>query len=96
MEAVELDDWWLLEQVDPWGQLREDIRFAQQTAFLVAAAGAKKANGGAWKPEDFILKFDPDYEPPQPKKQTPKDLERILLRWAKAVNKGFGKDEFGR
>lgn len=91
--APELDDWFLLELVDPWGQTREDIRAAHQTLHLVAASGAKKTGGGAFTPEDFTLRFNIDEPPPAPAKE-PQSLERMqmyLMKWAKAINKRFGK-----
>lgn len=91
--ASELDDWFLLELVDPWGQTREDVRTAQQTAYLAQIHGATKKGGGSFSPEDFMLRFDLDAPPPTPEKapQTAARMEMYLMKWAKAINKRFGK-----
>lgn len=83
IDAEEYDDWWLLEMVDPWGQLREDIRFAQLTAHMAAMWGAKKQNGTSFTPDDFLLRFQID-EPPVV--QTVAQMEQALLMWARAAN----------
>ena len=90
--ATELDDWFLLESVDPWGQTREDVRVAQQTAFLAAINGAKKRDGTAFVPEDFLLRFDLDAPPKvAAEPQSAGRIETYLRIWAKAINKRFGK-----
>lgn len=55
MDAQELLDWQVLEQIDPYGQARDDARFAMLASVVVNAAGAKKRDGSAWSVKDFML-----------------------------------------
>lgn len=87
----ELDAWRDLEQQDPFGQLREDIRTAAQTSHIAAIAGVKRVTGGPFTAADFLLRFV--IEPPKTVEQTEEQkrdqvrrMERMLVTWARAHN----------
>jgi hypothetical protein len=91
MPASEEDRWMQLEGVDPWGQVRDDLRTAHQSAHIAALLGAKRLTGGPFTAEDFVLKFTI----PEPKtvEQTEEEkqrsvhrMEQRLLMWARAHN----------
>lgn len=64
--APELDDWRELEGVDPWGQHRDDIRTALQTAQFASIMGAKRITGGPFTSGDFLLTFEvPEFNRPE-------------------------------
>lgn len=70
--------------MDPWGQRREDWRFADLSANICVAMGVKKLNGTRFKTEDFLLQFDIDKEPPKP--QTPEEIEKRFREIFRANN----------
>lgn len=86
ISAQELDDRWRLELVDPYGQLRDDIRIAHQTAHIASIMGVKRKDGKAFTADDFLLRFD---MAPKQKQQTAEQIERIFMQWAKAHNKAW-------
>lgn len=42
-------------RLEPWGAERDDIRTAQQTAFVASATGVTKEGGDKFTIEDFML-----------------------------------------
>jgi hypothetical protein len=55
MDAQEITDWQVLEHVEPFGQAREDARFAMLASIVANAAGAKKLDGTGYSPKDFMI-----------------------------------------
>jgi hypothetical protein len=87
MPAAELDDWMLLEVVDPWGQTREDIQFANLAAHVAMIAGVKKWDNSQFTPRDFLLRFKIDADLIEDETiQDQKKAERLMLLWAQASN----------
>lgn len=94
MTGPELDAWRELEQQDPYGQLREDIRTAAQTAQFAAIQGAKRITGGPFTAADFLLRFE--IKPPKTAEETEEEktarvqrMERMLLTWVRAHNSAY-------
>jgi hypothetical protein len=56
LSARQFRRWMLYEQVEPFGQLREDYR-AAMVASHVANTGYDTSKRGPFKIEDFLLKF---------------------------------------
>jgi hypothetical protein len=83
MTPQELTDWEILEHLDPWGERRQDHRFAMMTTSVVNALGSKNPRTRRpWNTDDFLL----DFKEIVAKAQEPKAMERALLAWAKAHN----------
>jgi hypothetical protein len=88
IDASERLDWQVLEDVDPWGQRRDDYR-AAMLAWIMA--------GGKSKMSDFILDFLRPPEPPRPpRKQSPEEIETIMRMWIKGSNVSFTEQRVGR
>lgn len=85
MSAQELLDWQVLEKIDPWGQLRDDHRFAMLASTIANSQGVKKEDGTLYGPEDFLLKFE---QPKPPPVQDPASME-AMFRMAVAANNAF-------
>lgn len=92
MTAGELQEWSVLEEVDPFGQLRLDYHFAQLTARLMTALGLQHKDKRS-------LHFT-DYMPPFPmrtsahtssssQQQSAEDAERNIMMWIKGTNAAF-------
>lgn len=84
--AREQLDWQVLESIDPWGQKRDDARFAMLCSAVMNAAGARKANGERFTVSDFILKFEPKEQ--KQEQQTPEQIES-MFRMMVAANNAF-------
>lgn len=92
MDAQELLDWQVLEQIDPFGQKRDDLRFAMLASTIVNAQGAKKTDGTTFTAKDFLLNFEeaePTDEDASPQ-QSADNMER-MFRAAVAANNAFWK-----
>ena len=91
MPAQELLDWKVLEDIEPWGQRRDDWRFAVLSSVVAKGAGITKADGKTqFTAADFLL--DTLLEPMEtaPTKQ-PQSTEQIesMFRMAVAANNAF-------
>jgi hypothetical protein len=88
--APELDDWYLLELVDPWGQFRDDLRIAKLTLSVASLLGVERQDKQPWSINDFLLKFDPDRTPEEVEQaadnQSPETMEFWFKVWASAAN----------
>ncbi len=73
----------MLEAIDPWGQYREDLRFAKLTADIATMLGVKK-EGRAVNMMDFLMDFDKWLAQAKApvKAQSPAALERQVLDYA--------------
>jgi hypothetical protein len=93
MPVAEFIDWQILEEIDPWGQRREDWRFANLTSVLATVAGIRKADGSMLLARDFMPPCPLNvYEGPQPvekKQQTVEEMEAIIRLWAYGTNQAF-------
>jgi hypothetical protein len=76
-------DWQTLERIDPWGQAREDARFAMLASAVMNAAGARKQDNSRFTVEDFKLKFE--VKEATQTQQTPEQIE-AMFRMAVAAN----------
>lgn len=85
-------EWRVLEVLDPWGQRREDLRFAMLSRQIAQWLGVKPKDGGELKVkvEDLALTFADGEEPVQ---QSAGQIERHMLAWAKAFNATAKKGE---
>lgn len=89
MTAEEIFDWMVLEQIEPWGQAREDLRFAMLASAIVNAAGVKKEDGGRLAAKDFLEALNVDrLTEADSKQQTPEKIE-AMFRMAVAANNAF-------
>lgn len=79
-------DWQVLEKIDPWGQAREDARFAMLCSAVMNAAGARKADSQRFTVEDFKLKFE--VKEATTEQQTPEQIES-MFRVMVAANNAF-------
>ena len=57
LDADELLEWEALEQVDPFGQLRDDFRMAFLAEQIGIFFGTKKENGERFRLGDLLLQF---------------------------------------
>lgn len=60
MTSAQLSEWMAFAQLEPWGEERADLR-----AGIIASTMAnsmKGAKGKAFKPQDFMPKFEPEDE----------------------------------
>lgn len=68
MSARELDEWAAYYSLEPWGEERADLRMGILAAVMANAWRGK--NQQAYKPADFMPKFDREPADPQsPEKQ---------------------------
>lgn len=93
MSAQELHDWQILEQIDPFGQAREDARFALLSAVVANSAGATKQGGGKYEVQDFMLRFEDEQQKEGADKpqQTPEQIEGMFRAFVKANNAFWAK-----
>lgn len=59
MRPSELGQWFALSRIDPWGEQRADLR-AAIIASTTANSMAKKRDGSAFKPKDFMPYLERD------------------------------------
>ena len=52
--AAEISLYQCYYRLNPWGVERDDIRTANQTAFIASATGVKKQGGGEFTLADFM------------------------------------------
>jgi hypothetical protein len=90
ISAAEFTSWAALEDLDPWGQARDDYRFALLTAVVANSAGSLKKNKQPWSVEDFLLRFVEQRVVP-PKPQTADQIEAMLALSVRATNKSFAE-----
>lgn len=57
MDAQELLEWRVLEQVDPWGQRRDDLRIALLSAQIANYLGATRQDGQPVQVEALAVDF---------------------------------------
>lgn len=86
MTATEMVDWEVLEDVDPWGQRREDYRAAILAATVMNAGGWRKTGGRPFTEADFLLDFLPR---PAAAPQSPAVIEAEIRAWIKSSNAAF-------
>jgi len=67
IDSRELSEWMAFYSIEPFGELRADMRAAMVAFHIAAGAGAKDI-----KIEDFLLKFDP------PKQQSLEEIKAVL------------------
>ena len=53
MDSRELSEWMAYARLEPWGELRDDLRIGQVCATL-ANINRTKRSGRVFKPEDFM------------------------------------------
>lgn len=93
MTAAEELEWEVLEEVDPWGQRREDHRFALLCATVMNAAGWRKPGGRIFTESDFMLDFLPRFVASP--RQSVKTMEAELRAWIKSSNAMFSEMTYG-
>lgn len=74
--AAELTLYQVYYRMQPWGDVRADLRAANQTASIVSASGAKKEGGGRFTIDDFMLKFG---KPEKDETGAPAGLREALM-----------------
>jgi hypothetical protein len=86
LDAQERLEWEILEEVDPWGQRRDDYR---------AAMLAWVFTGGKTPMDNFRLDF---FRPPArpPKKQSTDEIETIMRMWIAGSNISFAEQRIGQ
>jgi hypothetical protein len=105
MLVPELLMWWSLEQIDPFGQTRDDLRFALLASQVASFAGVEKKGGGKFSIADLILSFpglddEPDDDDDDDSldavlseqdraERHTKRLERDIKAWVAAINARF-------
>jgi hypothetical protein len=88
LTATQLAEWEAYDIIDPIGEIRNDIKFANMASLisnLMIGAHGKKGSQMT-KPEDFIIKWDFGAIE-KDKKQSVEEMKRILLGMASAQNK---------
>jgi hypothetical protein len=95
MTAEERLRWGVLEELDPWGQARDDWRIAYLTASIANAVGWQRKDGRAWMAQDFLLQFalQPAKTVPQlPRRQkTTEELTGWIELMIVGANKAFAE-----
>lgn len=92
-------DWEILEAVDPWGQRRDDWRFALLAATVMNAAGLRKVDGRIFNEQDFLIDFLPRLVPllpPTRQWQSQKAIEAEILAWVNSSNVMFNELRKGK
>lgn len=85
MTAAEMQEWWMLYQIAPWGEERADLRMGISTSALVNMWISK---GQRIKPTDFIPDFYKAYRSrykPIAQAQDPMQMMSVLLQGTKKV-----------
>lgn len=98
INASELLDWELLEDIDPWGQARDDYRFGMLAATITNALGVRKPGGLLFVTSDFIPNFVAPPSvivPTEPRTQSPAEIEFELQRWITGSNIMFEELRIG-
>lgn len=91
LDAEELLDWALLEQLEPWGQKRLDWHYARLMACVYTAMGVRKEDKTAYEGKDFVIEFE-DPWPVEPedeqklKSQTIDYQARAISEWVHLHN----------
>jgi hypothetical protein len=62
IRPTQLAEWMALNDIEPFGDERADLRTALQTMQLAQAQGAKRSDGGYFEVADFMLDFRPKSE----------------------------------
>jgi len=99
MSVEELIDWQAREWLEPWGDDREDYRFATLSAIIVSAAGLRRSDGMPWLPSHFIEQYrnawrlpnvevksetaPPSVTPPKPKPVVQQQTQKEMEDWIK-------------
>lgn len=76
MSAAELHRWWAWYQIEPWGEIRGDLRMGILASALVNMWSAK---GRRTTPADFLPNFQQTTFTPRAR-QTPQQMLAILRR----------------
>ena len=76
----------VMEEVDPWGQRRDDYR-AGMIAWMIS--------GGRGQVSDYILDFFRP-APTRPRQQSVTEMETILSMWIKGSNISFAEQRIGQ
>ncbi len=79
--ARQFFEWQAYEQIDPWGERRQDYRIASLGALIANVNRDSKKRPEPYTIEDFLLKFGE----PEKKQQTWQEQEMILNMWAQAM-----------
>ena len=69
MSSREITEWMAWYSIEPFGEVRSDMRAAMIAGYVAAGAGAKNI-----KLEDFMLNFEP------PKVMSPEEMKDVLRR----------------
>jgi hypothetical protein len=86
MDADEFEDWKILEQIDPWGQQREDWRIALLASQVAGLVGSKKQDGKPFRAVDCLLEFKTDL-PDSPDDDDPQTAEEQRRQRAAAIER---------
>jgi hypothetical protein len=91
LTAKQFQEWQVFYDLFPFGERREDLRFALLVDFLARAQGIKKGDGQPYTGDSYLealFRFGDD-EPAPPTGQSLKFMERELLTWMEASNIAF-------
>jgi hypothetical protein len=94
MSARHFDEWQIYGELEPWGEIRQDLRFAHVVSTLVNLQRDTKKRPEPIPLTQFLLKFDDDGKDPAPP-QAVKSAEQIrqMLKTLTAVhNEGRSKN----
>lgn len=81
--AKQLRDWLHYDSLEPFGDIRADIRTASIVAMIANVNRGEKQP--PYEIKDFLLRFDVEAKPPRPK-QTWQEQKRIAYIIAEAFN----------
>lgn len=87
LDAAERLDWQVLEDIDPWGQRREDYRIGVLAWVLLGGKKGMLSN--------YIIDFWRPLPPP-PKKQSQVEIETLVKMWIKGSNISFAEQRIGQ
>jgi hypothetical protein len=79
VSAKRFQEWYWYEQIEPFGELREDFRAALVAMHIANTGYDLKKRGKPYDIEDFLLKFSEVRSQPKPEqKQATEEQIRIL------------------
>lgn len=98
MSSGEFAEWDALEEIDPWGQARDDYRLSYLCCLLASAMGFKQKDGAAFTPDHFRLPLPrlpvtvPVAKIAKPiakeiPKQTVEEMEQWIKLWVRGSNR---------
>jgi hypothetical protein len=87
----------VLETIAPFGQRRDDLRFAGLAQVLVAALGGTKADGTRFTASDFLARLDEGAPALAPARaQTVAEMEARIATWVGGHNARWRERGGGR